>query len=57
MGGNQRSIPGGLTQVNFNISEDLLYKVKYIVLNDKNHKINSSIYNQAIEDFVARWEK
>ena len=57
MGGNPRSIPDEFTQVNFNINADLLYKVKYIVLNDKKYKNNSAIYNEAIEDFVARWEK
>ena len=57
MGGNPRSIPDGLTQVNFNINADLLYKVKYIVLNDKKVKNNSAIYNEAIEEFVARWER
>jgi hypothetical protein len=31
--------------------------VKYIVANDERDKNNSEIYNQAIEKFVAQWEK
>jgi hypothetical protein len=57
MGGNPRTIPGGFTQANFNISEELLYKVRYIVLNDQRYKSNSEIYNESIEGFVEKWEK
>lgn len=56
MGGNERSIPETFTQVNFNIKEELLYKVKYIVLNDERYKNNSEVYKESIADFIRKWE-
>jgi len=56
-GGNPRSIPDGFTQANWNISKEVLYKVKFIVLNDDRYKNNSEIYNKSVEEFVAKWEQ
>jgi hypothetical protein len=35
----------------------LLYKVKFIVLNNERYKNNSEIYNESVEEFVKSWEK
>ena len=49
-----RSIPGDKSQVNFNLSTELLEKVKYIAY--YKDVTNSVIYNEAIESFVKDFE-
>lgn len=51
----KRVIPEGSKQVNFNLPETQLDKVKYIVSKDGGN--NSDVYNVAISQYVNRWEK
>ena len=59
VGKGTRTMPDPKTQVNFNITKDLLYKVKYIVLNppSSDKLTNSDIYNAGTEKYVAEYEK
>lgn len=53
-GGNPRSIPEGKTQVNFNINNGTLEKVKVLSLAEG--VTNSDIYNRSVEKFVELYE-
>jgi len=53
--GGPRSIPEGKTQVNFNIKEETLKKVKYIAY--KKDVSKSDIYNEAVEKYIENFEK
>lgn len=54
---NPRTIPVGKTQVNFNIRNDLLEKVKYMVYVSKDRITNSDVYNEAVDKFTTAYEK
>ena len=54
-GGNPRSIPEGKSQINFNITDESLKKVKYIAY--KKDVPMSDIYNEAIEQYIEKFEK
>ena len=54
-GGNPRSIPEGKKQVNFNIDEALLVKVKGIAYVEG--VTNSDVYNRSVETYVELYEK
>ena len=54
-GGNPRSIPEGKSQINFNITDEPLKKVKYIAY--KKDVPMSDIYNEAIEQYIEKFEK
>jgi hypothetical protein len=51
----KRVIPEGSKQVNFNLPEVQLNKVKQIVKRDGGN--NSDVYNTAISQYINRWEK
>jgi hypothetical protein len=54
-GGNPRTVPDGKTQVNFNISDMMLDKVKVLAL--MRRVTNSEIYNRAIDTYIETYEK
>ncbi len=54
-GGNPRTVPEGKTQVNFNISNEILEKVKVVAFVEG--VTNSEIYNRATAGFIDTYEK
>lgn len=55
VGSNPRSIPEGKTQVNFNVPNTIIEKMRAIAHNHKYQ--NTDVYNQAFETFVNLYEK
>lgn len=54
-GGNKRSIPDGKTQVNFNIDNEALEKVRTIASVERVN--NSEIYNRSVDKYLELYEK
>ncbi len=54
-GGNKRTVPEGKTQVNFNIENNALEKVRTVAA--KERVSNSDIYNLSVDKYLELYEK